>query len=603
MFKRTIVLLIITAFLTGCSTEIENPPEPPKETGSVSDKEQEAREVSNEQNPAQENQNEDWVMVPVGEQSGETQDKQQTSAGVLINQEQAVRMFLDAWEQNDLEKMNMLTFDPLEDFFRHSDVSFATYGYLDRGDLGAFVRDGLGRLKAHDIESLTNVQIENLLPNGDKLTASLSNTLNINFSLILDRNMWKLRSMQALAYGFGEAIPQDWDSLGQTVVVEIKDMNDNGYYELLTMGLWNEWEEVGPEPSSAIGIYTYINGQLNKLYYRDILNRLESERVVIEGGMGRLTENPSFTLVFVEKTAEDTLTVADSFEVEYFISLYDFNGGNLEKIGDIDWKNAVSKVVGRRITPEWVELLGVKQLKENAPESLVLRVGLTDSTADDDDFRMNEGIFVITDNGGDWDTDWYHIGTYGEYHTVVMEQTDANAGAVRLYYIEDAFDEAAGGSVFEVFYDGKRWHENKLFSSKLDIKAAGDMDGDGVNEFLVLDRASLQIRSGDGEVLWDVNLPAATKEVPHAWIGVAEGKQRVVAALHMGDYTDWTSQINIWEGQDFKLEHSWSSEPLGTDGISAMRVWDMNGDGKTEILVNFSNDYLQPGEFFKIFEP
>ncbi len=603
MFKKVFVLLLIIAILTGCSTQIENPPRTPEETGGAAQKEQGPRDAVSAEHPAQEEQNSDWVMIPVGDQSEESRDQQQPSANVLLNQEQAVRMFLDAWEQNDLEKMNMLTFDPLEDFFRHSNLSFASYGYLDMGDLGAFVRDGLGKLRANEIDSFAGAKIENFLPNGDRLTASLGNVLSLNFSLILDRNMWKLKSMDAVAYGFQEAIPNDWDSLGRTVLVDIKDMNGSGSYELLGMGLWSEWEEIGPEPSSAIGIYTYSDGQLNGLYYRDISQRFESGRVVIEGGMGNLAGAPTFTLVFIEKTAEDILRIADSLEVEYYISLYGFDGENIEKVEDIDWKGIVCNVLDDGITPEWVELLGVKRFKEKARESLVLRVGLTGDRDSDNNFSMNEGIFVISSSEGEWDIDWYHVGTYGEYHTVVFEQTVSDADALKMYYIEDVFDEAAGGSVFEVFYDGRRWRENKLFSSKLDIKAVGDMDGDGTNEFLVLDGSSLQVHSRTGEVLWRVSLPASTKEVPHAFIGSAEGKQKVVATLHMGDYTDWTSHIYLWEGQGYQLEKTWESEPLGSNGISAMKVWDIDRDGKPEILANFSNDYLQPGEFFKIFEP
>ena len=94
-----------------------------------------------------------------------------------------------------------------------------------------------------------------------------------------------------------------------------------------------------------------------------------------------------------------------------------------------------------------------------------------------------------------------------------------------------------------------------------------------------------------------------TKEVPYAWIGSVAGKQRIVAALHMGDYINMKSAIYVWEEQEGRMDSLWQSEALGTDGITAMMLRDLNKDGKPEILVNYTNDYLIWGQFFKIFEP
>ena len=602
MVKKITILLIITALLTGCSTQIDLPPKSPAQINSISGDREEVKDVASIHNPEDIDENSDWEMVPVGDSSD--QDMQQPSKSVLLNQEQAIKLFLDAWEQNDLEKMNMLTQQPLEEFFRQSDMNFVSYRYLDSGDLATFVREGMSKIREYSIDTLDSAKIENPLPNGDRLKVSLGDYLSFNVTLVLDRNMWKLKAMSANISGFEEAAPQDWDTLGQLVLTDIKDMNGDGNYELLTMGFSGEWEGIGPEPTSAIGVYTCTGKQFENLYFRDMYNRLESDRVVIEGGMGKVMEDEPVLLVLIEKTAQDNMAVIEGPVLQYYVSLYKLEDKHLIKIGEMDWMSSVTDVLDEGIIPEWVELLGVKGLKGDAVESVVLRVGLRNRQDRDDFYQTNEGIFVMSHDGDEWYTDWYHEGTYGEYHTVVFEEAGSDNQPAKMYYIEDnPYETGQGGGVFEVYYRRGRWSENRLFSEKLNIKAAGDMIGDGTAEFLVFDGLTLKVYSKEREMLWDVTLPRDTKEIPYAWIGSTAGKQSIIAALYMGDYVNMNSGVYVWEEQDGMMYNSWQSEALGTDGITAMMVRDLNKDGKPEVLVNYTNDYLVWGQFFKIFEP
>jgi hypothetical protein len=604
MIRVTAFLLLIIALLSGCNADAVNPPEPSMEEKPFEENSEETKEVSSILDPGKENQGSDWVMVPVGEDSGNGRDKQQSSGDVLLNQEQAVKLFLDAWEQNDLEKMNMLTFQPLEEFFRQSHMNFAAYRYLDTGDLAGFVRDAIVKLKEYSIDTFDNAKIENLLPNGDRLKVSIGDYLNLDVMLVLDRNMWKLKSMEANISGFEEAVPGDWDTLDQLVLADIKDMDGDGRYELLAMGFRGEWEGIGPEPTSAIGIYSFSGMRINSLYFKDMYDRLQDDRVVTEGGMGRVLEGQPAALVLIEKTAQDNMAVVEGPDTDYFVSLYNLADRELKKVGDIDWKGAVSDVLGNRIVPEWVELLGVKRMKEGTAESVVLRVGLRDRADQDDSYQTNEGIFILSHNGVEWVTDWYHAGTFGEYHTVIFEEPVNVDGAATLYYVEDIpYDEGEGGGVFEVYHRNGKWSGERIFREKLNIKAAGDMDGDGEAEFLVFDGLKLKVHSKDGKVLWDAGLPGETKDVPFSWLGSVDGKQWVVAALHTGDYVNMSSGIFIWEGGDYRLLNTWQSEALGSDGVTAMFVRDIDNDGKTEILANYTDDYLVWGQFFKVFEP
>ena len=603
MRGKMIGILLITALLTGCSTETAGPTDPPVQKETIIGSREEVKEVSSIQGTGEMDEVEDWVMVPVGEEPGDNGNGQRQE-NVLISQEQAVSLFLDAWEHNDLEKMDMLTLQPLEEFFRQSQMNFASYRYLDNGDLAGFVRDGLGKLKDYNIYNFDNARIENPLPNGDRLKVGIGDYLNLDVMLVLDRNMWKLYTMEASLLGFEEAVPQDWDTLGQLVLADLKDMEGDGNDELLAIGIIGEWEGIGPEPTSAIGLYTYSGGKIANLYYRDMNERLENDRVVTEGGMGKVLEGHPAVLVLIEKTAQDNLAVIEGPDIEYYVSLYSLEDGQLKKVGEIDWKGAVSKALGSRIEPEWVELLGVKSLKRGATESVVLRVGFRYASEREHLYQTSEAIFILSHDGAGWYTDWYHEGTFGEYHTVIFEETTDAMESIKLYYIEDMpLEEADGGGVFEVSYRNGRWNEVRVFEDKLNIKAAGDMDGDGTVEFLVFDETKLKIHSRDGEVMAEVGLPRDTREVPFAWIGVSGGRQRIVAALHLGDYVNMNSGIHVWEGEDYKLQNTWQSEVLGSDGITAMMVQDINMNGKPDILANYTNDYLVLGQFFKIFEP
>ena len=234
MYRKMIGIFIIAALLAGCSTETVGPEEPPVQKETIIGGEEEVKEVSSIQGSGEMDEVGDWVMVPVGEEPDDNGDGQRQE-NVLISQEQAVRLFLDAWEHNDLEKMDMLTLQPLEEFFRQSQMNFVSYRYLDHGDLAGFVRDGIGKLKDYDIHNFDNARIENPLPNGDRLRVDIGDYLNLDVMLVLDRNMWKLNTMEAFLIGFEEAVPQDWDTLGQLVLADLKDMEGDGSHELLAM--------------------------------------------------------------------------------------------------------------------------------------------------------------------------------------------------------------------------------------------------------------------------------------------------------------------------------------------------------------------------------
>lgn len=604
VLKRIPVILLILILLTGCSIETEVLPQLPKKTEPIIDIEEESKEVPIVQDPGEGNESSDWVMVPVGEQRDNDQNGQRSQQNVLLNKEQAIRLFLDAWEHNDLEKMNMLTLQPLEEFFKQSKINFASYTLLDKGDLAGFIRNCLEKLKEFSIDDFDNAKIEDPIPDGDKLNVSVEGYLSLDIMLAYDRNMWKLKSMEANIPGAEETILQDRDTLGQLVLTDIKDMDGNRNYKLLAMGFGGEWEGIGPEPTSTIGIYDCAGKKVNNQQVLRMEDRLESDRVVTEGGMGRVLEGRSTVLVLTEKTAQDNLAIIEGSMVEYYISLYSFDYGKLVKVEEIDWKNVISIELGDRVIPEWIELMGVKTMKENSVESVVVKVGLRDRTDDTEAYQVNEGIFILTKEGGEWVTEWYHVGTFGEYHTVLFEETADGNRPVRLYYIEDMpYGVSEVGGVFEVYHQDGAWNEARVFSERLNVKAVGDMNGDGIAEFLVFDALKLKIYSRDGTTLWETDLPGNTKDMPFTWIGNVGGEQWIVAALHRGDYVNMSSDIYLWEGTDFRLQKAWQSEELGSDGITSMIVRDLDKDGKPEILVNYTDDYLLWGQFFKIFEP
>lgn len=601
MLKKIILLVIIIVLLSGCSTEIDVYPKLPIDADTVPGDNGDAQEVASIDRSEGMYENNEWVMVsPGGPEDAHTQ---LPSESVLLNQEQAVRFFMDAWEQNDLEKMNMLTLQSLEEFFRQSNINFISYEYLDKGDLLGFTRDGMGKIKKYGAGDINSISIDGYTQDSNKLRMNVGD-LGFDITLALDRNMWKLETMSADVSGLEQFVVQEQDSLGQLVLVDIRDMDGDGNYELLAMGFRGEWEGIGSEPTSAIGIYKSHDEQISNLYFRDMNDRLEGGRVVMEGGMGRVLEGQPVLLVLIEKTAQDNLAIIEGPAPQYYVSLYRLENRHLIKIGEIDWEGAVTDVLDSEIVPEWIELLGVKKLKRGAVESVVLRVGFRNRQDRDQLYQTNEGIFVLSHDGDRWCTDWHHEGTHREYHTVVFENDGLGDSPMRMYYMEDApYDAKSGGGVFEVYYRNGRWTNARIFSERLNIKAAGNITGDGGIEFLVFDSPNLKVYSKSGKELWDIQLPETTREIPHAWIGNVNGKQRIVSALHMGDYVNMTSRIYVWEERDGLMRDFWKSEALGNDGITSMMVRDLNKDGIPEILINHTNDYLIWGQHFEIFEP
>lgn len=604
MFKKITVLLIAVILLTACGIENNKGSRLPADNGSLPEAGDDVKKIEIIDNTAGVNKNDEWIMVPTIPPSDMDTDAQKPFNDVLLNQEQTIKLFMDAWEQNDLEKMNMLTVQPLEEFFRQSDINFASYGHLERGDLLGFARDGMNRIKEYNARAIKDVKIEGVSRDGDKAKVDMGKGFDFNVTFALDQNMWKLERIVAEITGLESVEPEELDTLGQLVLVDVRDMNSDGYYELLTMGFRGEWEGIGPEPTSAIGIYKNHDKGISNIYFRDMNERLKEDRVVLEGGMGKVLDDQPVLLVLIEKTAQDNLAILEGPAPQYYVSLYRLERNNLIKVGEVDWEGTVTDVLENRIVPEWVELIGVKRFKKGAAESIVLRVGFRDRSDGDDAYQTNEGIFILSHDRGRWHTDWHHEGTHGEYHTVVFQGNNSPELPAKMYYIEDAnYYGGKGAGVFEVYYKKDRWVSEGIFSEKLNIKAAGDITGDGNIEFLVFDGSNLKVCTRDGELLWNIRPPGGTKEVPHAWIGNVKGRQRIIAAFHIGDYVDMSGRICVWEEQNGLMRQIWQSDVLGSDGITAMLIWDLDMDGVPEILVNYTDDYLLWGQFFKIFEP
>lgn len=607
MFKKFSIFLIVIVFIAiGCTPDTVTKTEEVKQ-------EQDSEEQFKENEPEQTN---DTVTENNREKEAEREtvqnpeliqtnkDQVRPEEKSLISREETVKMFFDAWQEKDLEKMDMLTVQRLEDFFRNSDILFSSYHYLDSGDIAGFIRDGLDTLAVYDEKAFDNIEIKALESDENVLLVSMGDAFNLSVVLEMDDHMWKLKMIDSSPAIVEKAIPQEWGNLDNTVIADSGDLNGDGNPELVTTGVWGEWEGFGPEPSSAIGIYSYGEQDFQKIYFKGIDERLTEGRVVVDGGVGYLNNYGNGALVIIEKTAVDELGSMKPEDIEYYLSLYTLEEGNLVKTDEIDWKALISDLIPEdRFTPTWVELLGIQHLKDDEAGSIVAKIGMNVQDAENRIPGIIEGIFVFTPSEKKWNVDWHHIGKEGEYHTVVFGSADMPDGRPKLYYIEDSVEGQTGGCVREVFYDGDKWEDIPVFGEKMDIKAAADMDGDGVNEFLLWDKGRLKIISRKGNEMWSTEVLNGTKDVPYAWMGIVDGKQAVIAALHRGTYVYWKSQVFKWEGESYNLSPGWNSEDLGTEGISAMKMMDIDSDEKPEILVNFSNYYLIRGQYFRIYEP
>ncbi|MDI6705844.1 MAG: hypothetical protein QME73_06280 [Bacillota bacterium] len=608
MYKKlAVILIIITLALAGCSSgDLSGI----IEEGDKQGLEEQAVAVETMKPDGDGKAEEGKQPVKADENISRTEtaeagsEQSQPTGGPLISKVETVYMFLDAWRDKDLERMDMLTLTPLETFFRNSDILFASYHYLDSGDIAGFVRDGLETLAVYDENALDNIEIESLQSDDSRLLVRLGEAFDMDITLEMDGNMWKLKMIDSLPAEMQKAVPEEWGSLNNSVLADLGDLNDDGNTEILTMGIWGEWEGMGPEPSSAIGIYSCRPQGLKRLFFKDTEERLNQDRVAVDGRIGVFDKNGRASIVILEKTAVDEIAALKSGEVKYYLSLYSLEKDKLEFHGDIDWYSIVLEWdVDKAYEPQWVELLGVHNLRDPHRSDVIVKVGFGARNSGERIPGIIEGLFILSNRSGEWRPEWSHIGKDGEYHDVVFSVPGGEDAAGNMYYLEDSFEREGAGSAYKVYYDGSVWKEEKAITGGGEIKAVSDMDGDGKDEFLVWEGNSLVILSDQGRELWRSKRLTGTREIPFAWMGVVDGRQRVIAALHQGSFASWKSQVFEWEGENYSLDHVWQSEELGSQGISAMHVSDIDRDGKPEILVNFSNDYLIRGQYFKIFEP
>lgn len=531
-------------------------------------------------------------------------EQTQSTGGPLISNVETVRMFLEAWRDKDLERMDMLTLTPLETFFRNSDILFASYHYLDSGDVAGFIRDGLETLAVYDENALDSIVVENLQQNDSRLLVRLGEAFDMDITLEMDGNMWKIETIDSLPAEMQKAVPEEWMSLNNSVLVDLGDLDGDGNTEMLTMGIWGDWEGMGPEPSSAIGIYAYRPKGLERLFFKGTEERLNQDRVVVDGRMGLFDNSGRTSIAILEKTATDEIAALKPEEIEYYLSLYSFDEDTLEFQGGIDWHSiALEWDRDKAYEPQWVELMGVHNLRDPHRSDIILKVGFGAKNSEERMPGIIEGLFILSNRSGEWRSEWFHIGKDGEYHDVVFSTPSGENSSGNMYYLEDSLERENAGSAYKVYYEGGIWKKEKAITGGGEIKAVSDMDGDGKDEFLVWEGNSLVILSDQGRELWRSKRLTGAREMPFAWMGAEGGTQRVVAALHQGSFVSWKSQVFGWEGESYSLDRIWQSEELGSQGISAMQVSDIDKDGKPEILVNFSNDYLIRGQYFKIFEP
>ncbi len=617
MVRKIVLILLLTVFVTGCSPD-KIPPqqgEPQEDTYHHSEEEETGDSTLSpdiKENSTDNEITDDTGTENRGEASGPAESGETGNTGELeteqyeevpiISKEETALMFINAWKEMDLEKMDMLTYKPLEEFFYMSDILFASYYYLRDGDLAGFIRDGIETLKVYDQDAFEDIQAIQLPGDKDSLVLKMGNSFQLDFNFVLDESMWKLEMMDSLPVQVTRAVPEDWGSLDNMVLYDAKDVDGDGFIELLAMGYWGDWEGMGPEPSSAAGIYTYNGETFKKLFFKGIEDRLQDDRVLVEGGaIGRLTGDETLTIVFVEKSAMDEIQDFEQPDAEYFIGLYRLEDGRLNKTEEIDWMAAVQDSSHGTIMPKWLEIIGVKNFKGSDKEQVVIKAGLEIQSDGSEDVTVCEGVFILAAAEEGWKVEWSHVGTEGEYHQIIFDDVNSNGSPCKLYCMEDPSAEWEKGRIFEVSYQDGEWVESPVFEEKLDLKAVSDMDGDGYGEFLVWHKACLKVLSRQKKELWRSEELTGTREIPFAWMGNTGGEQRIYAALHQGTHVYWLSRIAAWKGTGYSLEHFWDSEELGTEGISAMIVTDKERDGEPDLMVNYSNDYLIRGQYFKMF--
>lgn len=517
---------------------------------------------------------------------------------------EAALEFFRCWGQLDLDGMTALMLVPPEKFIPNSDIVFAPFypkKYPD--DVPAFLKASRDLVRQYDAEAWEKATIEGSQVNPTAFAASARIHLRLGqapYHIWVELQLtdeggagWRVRMLDSLPIKGETQAPPSSFSLDRLQPMDVRDLDGQPGAEVLGWAFWGEYEGMGPEPPGARGLFTFRDGELEKLWFTKE-GPAPGWVWTGEGVMGHLTSADSTDLLLVRRPAY--LDGKPRSQEGPLLGLYRLKptspGGQpdpaapLEKVADVPWPQVAP--TGTSVT---YGLMAARPLDDTPGDEVVI------------------SAFCVPPQGSDYQLVAI-CRLQGASLRVLASHKSAPGQSLYLTFAPPSAHEPSRSHLYLWTWGGQEitavnFQDGEFTFTPLPVPyqrllAAADVDGDGQDEFLLeAPRHRLQLVERDGSVRWETS---AYKGIARAWMGLVDGKLTIVMAEPGAD----ANRVVRWEGKRegdkiTALEPVWSSPPLGRAHISSLWVADVEGDGSLEIMVSSSDGYLAPADYLHIF--
>lgn len=553
--------------------------------------------------------------------------------------------FFRRWGNLDFEGMAALMAASPEEFVRNSDIVFAPfYPRHFPADLPEFFAAARDQVRQYDPDAWQDIRVVRVTPDPAEEVSLVRLELRLGEApyqvwadVVPGDRGWTVRMIDSLPVPAPGGVPPSSWSLGRLQPTDVRDLDGRPGAEILGWGRWGEYEGEGREPPAARGLFTVKEGKLQTVW----LTRegpAPDRNWTGEGVMGHLAGPDTLDLLLVSRPVYvDGRPVSDE---PPRATLYRLRNGATpgtrpEAVGDVAWP-----VLAPAGTSVHYGLMAARPLDGEPGDEIVVLAFCTPPQG-----SSYELVAVCRLAGRSLEVLTTYRGPDGGslYLTLARPAAAAAAGGAAAASADGATETAHRLYVWTydsdrvavlAFRQGAPTWEN-LPLPHLRLLAAADLDGEGVDEFLVeTPRHRLRVLDASGRMLWET---ADYRTVERAWMGRHGDRVLLVLGERGADGT----RLVRWEAPSadgsavstdggrglpggsggtpgsgsgspgsgpeegkaspLAFRRTWVSPLLGRYTISSLWVDDLDGDGEPEAMVTSTDDYLAAADYVHVF--
>lgn len=536
---------------------------------------------------------------------------------------EAALQFFRRWGELDLEGMKNLMLVPPERFIPGSDIVFAPFypkKYPD--DLTDFVRSARNLVRQYDPSAWENVTA------ADSRIDAMASPPRVSVSIRLGNAPyhirtemelaneglatpgWRVRMLDSLPVkSQGMAAPSTY-SIEQLQPWDIRDLDGVPGVEILGWAFRGEYEGMGPEPPGTLGVLSFRKNGFERIW----LTREGPEQGRVWAGekaIGHLTSKDGIDLFLVSRPAylDGKPLREEAPRLEWYrMNLRKGDSPSkddppvLQKVTDVAWPS-----LAPGDTKVHYGLIAARPLDDVPGDELVIFAFCTPPSGN------SYQVVAITKLEGNSLRVLTSL-TSEPAQSLYMTIAQPNTGPAQSPDSRSSRSDGASHRVYIWAWEDSnvtalKFQEGRLEWVTLPIThqrliAAADIDGDGLDEFLVeVPRHQLQLVEHDGNLLWKT---ADYKGAGQAWMGALDGRLVLVMSelgADLNRVVRWEGKAQVARAQGLiSLQRAWSGPPLGIAHVSGLWVVDIEGDGDLEVAVTSSDEYLAPADYFHVFD-